>query len=351
MEENTMNPESFKVVVVTGASAGIGRATALAFARQGADVALLSRNRERLETLQSEIESLGRRALVVPLDVADASAVERAAELTEEALGPIDVWVNNAMVSVFSPVAEMQADEYRRVMEVTFLGAVHGTLAALRRMRLRGRGRIILVGSALAYRGIPLQSAYCAAKHAMQGFNDSLQCELRHERTDVRVTMVQLPAFNTPQFDWTKSHLKHKARPLGTVFQPEFAAEAIVWAAKYGGRELFVGWPTWYTILGAKFFAGVGDRLLARIGYQGQQSEKDKPADSPDNLWSTVPGNYGAHGRFDAVAKRRSPWFWLTSHVRRDWPVLALTAGALLIPTLYHDRKRTAHQTTRTPGK
>lgn len=346
-----MNQGSFKVVVVTGASAGIGRATALAFARQGADVALLSRNRERLETLKAEIESLGRRALVLPLDVADASAVERAAELVEQVLGPIDVWVNNAMVSVFSPVVEMQADEYRRVMDVTFLGAVHGTLAALRRMRPRGHGRIILVGSALAYRGIPLQSAYCAAKHAMQGFNDSLQCELRHERTNVRVTMVQLPAFNTPQFDWAKSRLKHKARPLGTVFQPEFAADAIVWAAQYGGRELFVGWPTWYTVAGAKFFAGLGDRLLARIGYKEQQSEKAKPSESPDNLWSSVSGDYGAHGRFDAVAKRRSPWFRLTTHARRDWPVLALTAGALLIPALYHDRKRTARQATQTPGK
>ena len=305
------NSPPIKVAVITGASAGIGRAAALAFARQGADLALLSRNEERLASLRAEIEALGRRALAIPLDVADAQAVEAAAAETEERLGPIDVWVNNAMVSVFSPVVEMTAAEFRRVTEVTYLGAVHGTLAALRRMRRRDHGSIVLVGSALAYRGIPLQSAYCAAKHALQGFNDSLQAELLHERSCVRLSMVQLSAMNTPQFDWAKSRLPHKARPVPPVYQPELAAQAIVWAAMHGRREVTVGFPALWAIWGDKLLPRVGDWYLAKFAYSGQQASEPKDAAAPENLWQSVPGDYGAHGRFDAEAKSSSLQFRL----------------------------------------
>jgi len=320
--------DTIQVAVVTGASAGIGRATALALAAQGADVALIARDAGRLATLEREIVALGRRALVLPLDVADAAAVDAAADRIERALGAIDLWVNNAMVSVFSPVALTTAAEYRRVTEVTYLGAVHGTLAALRLMRPRRRGAIVLVGSALAYRGIPLQSAYCAAKHALQGFNDSLQCELRHERSGIRVTMVQLSAFNTPQFDWVLSRLPRRAKPLGPVFQPELAARAIVWAARHGGRELIVGGPAWRAIWADKLVPGLLDRYLARAGFDGQMSDEPRGA-APDNLWAPVPGEVGAHGRFDAVARTRSVQLWLAIH--RGWVWIAL--AALLLPT------------------
>jgi short-subunit dehydrogenase len=301
------------IAVITGASAGIGKATALALAAEGADVALISRNEERLARLQREIESAGRRAMVLPLDVADAAALEGAADRIEHALGAIDAWVNNAMVSVFSPVGEMTADEFRRVTEVTYLGSVYGTLAALRRMKPRNRGSIVIVGSALAYRGIPLQSAYCAAKHALKGFNDSLQAELLHDRIRVRVTMVQLSAFDTPQFDWARSRLPRKAQPVPPVFQPELAARAIVWAAKHGGREVTVGFPALRAIWASKLFPRLVDQYLAKFGYESQQSGEAKDPQAPDNLWQSVDGLYGAHGRFDSVAKRRSLQFSLTS--------------------------------------
>lgn len=291
------------IAVVTGASAGIGRATALALAADGCDVALLSRNEERLARLQREIEALGRRALALPLDVADARAVETAADRVEATLGPIDTWVSNAMVSVFSPVSEMTADEFRRVTEVTYLGSVYGVLAALRRMKPRDRGSIVIVGSALAYRGIPLQSAYCAAKHALKGFNDSLQCELRHERSKVRLTMVQLSACNTPQFDWAKSRLPRKARPMGTVFQPERAARAILRAAAHGAREATIGFPAVQAIWAGKLFPRLVDWYLARYGYEGQQTGEPVNPAAAHNLWQSVPGEFGAHGRFDDIAK------------------------------------------------
>jgi NAD(P)-dependent dehydrogenase (short-subunit alcohol dehydrogenase family) len=304
------------IAVVTGASAGIGRATALAYAAAGTDVALISRNGERLGQVAKEIESLGRKALVLPLDVADAAAVEAAADKVEATFGPIDVWVSNAMVSVFSPVIEMTAAEFRRVTEVTYLGAVYGVLAALRHMRPRDRGSIVIVGSALAYRGIPLQSAYCAAKHALKGFNDSLQSELLHDRSHVRVTMVQLSACNTPQFDWAKSRLARRARPMGAVFQPELAARAILWAARHGGREVTVGAPGWRAIWASKLFPGLVDRYLAKFGYDGQQTGEAKSPDAPENLWQSVPGAFGAHGRFDEVAKASSLQFRLRSLFR-----------------------------------
>jgi NAD(P)-dependent dehydrogenase (short-subunit alcohol dehydrogenase family) len=234
-----------EVVVVTGASAGVGRATVRAFARQGASIGMVARGREGLEAAAKEVESEGGRALILPLDVADAQAVEGAAARVEGELGPIDVWVNNAMTSVFAPLKEVASDEFRRVTEVTYLGVVHGTMAALRRMLPRDRGTIVQVGSALAYRGIPLQSAYCGAKHAIQGFTESLRSELLHDNSHVRVTMVQLPALNTPQFDWVLSRLPNRPQPVPPIYQPEVAAEAIVWAAHHGRPEVWVGGPPW----------------------------------------------------------------------------------------------------------
>jgi NAD(P)-dependent dehydrogenase (short-subunit alcohol dehydrogenase family) len=304
---------SGKVVVVTGASAGIGRATALAFAREGADLGLIARNEERLENLRREIEALGRTALALPLDVADSAATEAAAEHIEATLGPIDVWVSNAMASVFSPVSEMTPDEFRRVTEVTYLGAVYGVLAALKRMRPRDRGSIVIVGSALAHRGIPLQSAYCAAKHALKGFHDSLRCELLHERSNVRVAMLQLSAFNTPQFDWSRSRMARRARPMGPVFQPELAARAILWAARHARREVTVGFPALKAIWASKLFPSLVDHHLARSGYSGQQTDEPRDPQAPENLWHSVRGPYGAHGRFDDAAKSWSLQFWVRS--------------------------------------
>jgi NAD(P)-dependent dehydrogenase (short-subunit alcohol dehydrogenase family) len=314
-------PSTPEIVVVTGASAGLGRATVRAFARRGAHIGLLARGREGLEGARREVEAAGGKALVLPTDVADAEQVEMAAAAVEDQLGPIDVWVNNAMVSVFSPIKDMAAEEFKRVTDVTYLGVVYGTVAALKRMLPRDRGVIVQVGSALAYRGIPLQAAYCGAKHAIQGFVDSLRCELLHDRSRVRVTMVQMPALNTPQFGWVKSRLPNKARPVPPIFQPEVAAEAVVWAAHNDRRELYVGWPTAEAIVGNKLAPGVGDWYLARTGYDAQQT--DEPADPhrPDNLWAPVPGDHGAHGAFDRGASTWSPQFWATTH--RGWLALA----------------------------
>jgi NAD(P)-dependent dehydrogenase (short-subunit alcohol dehydrogenase family) len=309
------NGQTSEVVVITGASAGLGRAIAHEFARHGARIGLLARGRERLEAARREVEELGGRALALPTDVADADQVERAAAAVEAAFGPIDVWINNAMTSVFSPTKEMRPDEYRRVMDVTYLGQVYGTLAALRRMLARDRGKIILVGSALAYRGIPLQSAYCAAKHAIQGFSDSLRAELDHQKSHVQVTMVQMPAMNTPQFEWVKSRMPLKAQPVPPIYQPEVAARAVYWAAHHRRRELYVGASTDKAILGNKVFPGLGDRYLGRTGYRSQvQPGKPENPNRPDNLWEPVPGQFGAHGTFDARARTRSFQLWATTH-------------------------------------
>ena len=318
---------SREVVVVTGASAGLGRAITRRFARRGAAIALLARGRERLLETQREVEQLGGVALAIPTDVSDPDAVERAAEGAERELSPIRVWVNNAMVSVFSPVSRMQPEEYRRVTEVTYLGYVYGTLAALQRMRPRDDGIIIQVGSALAHRSIPLQSAYCAAKHAILGFTASLRTELLHERSAVRVTMVQMPAMNTPQFDWVKSRLPGRAQPVPPIFQPEVGADGVIYAVDHDcGRELLVAWPTVKAVFGNKVVASYIDEYLASHGYDSQQTSEPDDPDRPNNLFTPVPGDYAAHGRFDARSREASRELWAREH--RPW--LALAGAGLL---------------------
>ena len=303
-----------QVVVITGASAGVGRATVRAFARRGADVGLIARGLDGLEGARRDVEVEGGRGLVVPTDVADADAMEDAAARIERELGPIDIWVNNAMASVFSPVRELRAEEIKRVTDVTYLGVVHGTLAALKRMLPRDRGTIVQVGSALAYRGIPLQAAYCGAKHAIQGFTESLRCELLHDKSRVHVTMVQLPAMNTPQFDWVKSRMPREPQPVPPIYAPEVAAGAIVWAATHRRRELSVGGPTAAAIWGDKIAPGLLDHYLAKTGYDAQQTETPADPDRPDNLWAPRPGDHGAHGRFTARSTTSSPQTWANEH-------------------------------------
>lgn len=302
-------------VVITGASAGVGRACVRAFAERGYDVGLIARGQERLDDAAAEVRALGRRALAVSADVADADAVEAATERIETELGPIDVWVNNAMASVFAPITKTRPDELRRVTDVTYHGYVHGTMSALRRMLERDRGVIVQVGSALAYRSIPLQSAYCAAKHAVVGFTDSLRCELIHEGSHVRVTAVHLPAINTPQFRWVRSRLLRKAQPVPPIFQPEVAASAVVWAAEHQRRELLVGWPTVFGILGHKIMPGVMDRYLAHAAWEGQMLDEPR-SDRPDNLWQPVPGDQAARGVFDQRALDAAPLLWADTHRR-----------------------------------
>ena len=316
-----------KVVVITGASAGVGRAAAREFARCGTDVALLARNADALDNARAEVASYGRRALAIPVDVSDADAMERAAFAIESQLGPIDVWVNNAMVTVFSPVALLQPDEVRRVTEVTYLGTVNGTLAALRRMLPRDRGSIIQVGSALAYRSIPLQAPYCGAKAAIRGFTDSLRTELLHSGSRVRITMVQMPALNTPQFDWCRVRLSRKPQPVPPIFEPDVAARAIVWASRHRRREVFVGGSTLAAIWGNRLAAPLLDRYLSRIAYEAQLADEPVEPDRPDNLWRTIPGDRGAYGRFRDRASGNSRELWLTTHRSLLLSVCALGAG------------------------
>lgn len=315
-----------EVVVVTGASAGIGRAIAQRFARAGANVGLIARGEAGLAGAKRDVEAAGGRAVTAVADVADSEQIEAAAQRIEDELGPIDIWVNNAMTSVFAPFLEMTPDEFRRVTEVTYLGFVHGTRAALARMVPRDRGTIVQVGSALAYRGIPLQSAYCGAKHATEGFTESVRAELLHEGSNVHLTMVQMPAVNTPQFGWVKSRLPHKAQPVPPIYQPEVAAEAVYWAAHHRRRELYVGLPSVVTIWGNKFFPGIGDRYLAKTGYQSQQTAEPEDPGRPHNLWSPVDADrdHGAHGAFDDRANPRS--LQLTATLNRGKLALATLA-------------------------
>jgi NADP-dependent 3-hydroxy acid dehydrogenase YdfG len=316
-----------RVVVVTGASAGVGRATARAFAAQGDAVGLIARGASGLEAVAREITNAGGRAVWVLADVSDASALDAAAVEIETALGPIDVWVNNAMVTVLSKVSDIDSADYRRVTEVTYLGVVHGTQTALRRMLPRNAGVIVQVGSALAYRGIPLQSAYCGAKHAIQGFSESLRSELLHDGTNVRVTMVQLPALNTPQFSWMKNNLPRQPQPVRPIYQPELAADAIVWAADHHPREINVGTSTSMAIWGDKFIPGLLDHYLARTALHGQQTAEQTGAGQPVNLWHAADEHraFGTHGRFDAVSRANS-WQWQAVKNRKQ---IAVAVGAL----------------------
>ncbi|MEW6156740.1 MAG: SDR family oxidoreductase [Verrucomicrobiota bacterium] len=313
---NSFARDGNEIVVITGASAGIGRATAREFAKQKAHIGLLARGLDGLAAAKREVEELGGKAIVVQTDVADAAQVESAAATIEAVFGPIDIWINNAMASVFSRFMDMRLEEFRRVTEVTYLGAVNGTLAALKRMLPRNRGCIVQVGSALAYRSIPLQSAYCGAKHAVRGFTDSLRSELIHDGSKVHLTMVQLPGVNTPQFDWVRSHLPNQAKPVGPVYQPEVAAEAIYWAAHQKRREVFVGIPAVKAIVGNKIIPGALDHYLAKAAVEDQQTSEPRDPNQPDNLWKAVPGDHGAHGRFDAQARKTSPQLWATKHRR-----------------------------------
>ncbi|WP_439883311.1 SDR family oxidoreductase [Pontibacter sp. MBLB2868] len=327
---DTNNMERKGVVVITGASAGLGRACAREFAKNGYDVGLLARGIDGLEGAKHEVLQMGRKAVYVQVDVADAQAVDDAATKIEEELGEIDVWVNNAMNSVFSPIKEMQPDEYKRVTEVTYLGQVYGTLSALKRMLPRDKGSIILVGSALAYRGIPLQSAYCGSKHAIQGFFDSLRSELMHDKSKVKVTMVQLPAMNTTQFGFVKTRLPNKPKPMGKIYQPEVAAKAIVFAAEHDRREIYVGYPTVQAIVGDKIAPELGDYILAKTGFEGQQTNIPEDPNRKNNLWEPIPGDHGAHGTFDAEATDFSPEFWLSKNKNKILTGILGLGGVLL---------------------
>lgn len=327
-----------EVVVVTGASAGLGRAIVRALARERAYIALLARGRDGLEAARREVEALGGKALMIPTDVADAEAIEQAAETVEHEFGPIDIWINNAMVSVFSPTKLMKPEEYKRVTEVTYLGVVYGTLAALKRMLPRDRGAIVQVGSALAYRGIPLQSAYCAAKHAIQGFLDSLRSELIHDKSNVRVTMVHTPAMNTPQFSWVKSRLPRKPQPVPPIYQPEIGAEAVLFAAHNDRREMYVGYPTVQAIVGDKIAPGFADWYLARNGYDAQQTDEAVEPDRRDNLWEPLPGDHGAHGSFGERAVAVSPQLWINRN--RNWLTIAAAGLAGFALTTFLKRRR-----------
>ncbi|WP_426515536.1 SDR family oxidoreductase [Diaminobutyricibacter sp. McL0618] len=334
-----------KVVVVTGASAGVGRATAVEFARRGARVALVARGTAGLESAVAEIEKAGGAATAFSLDVADPDAVESAAEQIETRLGPIDIWVNVAFSSLFAPFHEIDAAEFKRATEVTYLGFVYGTMAALKRMRQHNSGTIVQVGSALAYRGIPLQSAYCGAKHAIQGFNESLRCELLHDKSPIQTTMVQLPALNTPQFSWVLSRLPRQAQPVPPIYQPEVAARAIVWAAQHPERrEYWVGASTALTLLVNAVAPGILDRYLGKTGYASQQTDEPRPADQPANLWEPVDRStdFGTHGRFDDRSVSRSRQWWLTQHHRSTGVAIGALAASAAVGALALLRRASA---------
>ncbi|MDQ6925422.1 MAG: SDR family oxidoreductase [Candidatus Eremiobacteraeota bacterium] len=303
-----------KVAVVTGASAGVGRAIVREYAKQGYDVGLIARGPDGLEAAKREVEQAGRRAVAVPVDVADAGAVEAAADRIERELGEITVWTNVAFSNVFAEFSALTAAEYRRITEVSYLGFVHGTMSALKRMQPRDRGTIIQIGSALAYRSIPLQAAYCGAKSAIRGFTDSIRCELHHHGSNVRITMAVLPAVNTPQFTWCRSKLARKAQPVPPIYQPEVIARAVVWLAAHPRRELRIGWATVKALAGQILVPGLLDRYLGKTGYEGQQYDGGWPADHPDNLDRPLPGDWGAHGDFDDRATDASSQLWLTTH-------------------------------------
>ncbi len=309
-----MTNQEAEVVVITGATAGVGRAVVREFARRKASIGLIARGKERLRATREEVERHGGKAIELPVDVAHADEVEQAAQQVEAEFGRIDVWVNDAMTTVFAPLTEIHPDEYKRATEVTYLGCVYGTMAALKRMLPRNRGTIVQVGSALAYRSIPLQAPYCGAKHAIVGFTDSLRCELEHRQSDVHVTVVHLPAMNTPQFSWCRTRLPRHPQPVPPIFEPEVAARAIYWAAHHKRREFFVGASTVAAIYGQDVVPGLADSYLAKHGYDSQQTSTPVSPDRPDNLFEPVPGDYAAHGIFTRQAKTFSFQSWADMH-------------------------------------
>ena len=318
-----------KVVVITGASAGLGRALVREFAGHGATIALLARGIDGLNAAVAEVEAGGGKAKAYPTDVADSDQVEAAAQAIESELGPIDIWINNAMVSVFGPLKKMQSKDFKRVTDVTYLGQVYGAQAALKRMLRRDKGAVIFIGSALAYRGIRLQSAYCGAKHGIHGFFESLRAELIHDKSNVKLSMVQLPAMNTTQFGFVKSYLPNKPKPMGRIYEPEVAARAIVNVAREHQREAYVGYPTVQTIVGNKLIPGLLDYYLAKTGFKGQQTNEPKEPHHKNNLYKPLPGDHGARGPFDAKAWDFSPQFWAASHNVLSWGGIALAGLGL----------------------
>jgi short-subunit dehydrogenase len=325
------------VILITGASAGVGRAAAIRFAKEGNRIALIARGKKGLGAAKNEIESAGGEALIIQCDVSDPHQVDKAASETEENFGPIDIWINDAMTTVFAPFTEISPADFKRVTEVTYLGYVYGTLAALKRMKLRNRGTIVQVGSALAYRGIPLQSAYCGSKHAIQGFTESVRSELIHEGSNIHITMVQLPAMNTPQFDWCKTSFNKKPRPVPPIYQPEVAADAIYYAADNNKREMYVGMSTAAIINGNKFFPGYGDKYLAENAFDSQFTNQYIDPDRFDNLYQPVEGDFGAHGDFDEMSKNKS-WQLELDKNKNTIGLLAAGISAITILTAFIKR-------------
>jgi NAD(P)-dependent dehydrogenase (short-subunit alcohol dehydrogenase family) len=327
-----------KVVVITGASGGIGRATAWEFAKQGARIVLIARSIEQLEKTKKEVEAYGGQAMIFLCDVAYPEQVEAAASQAENEFGPIDVWVNNVSNSVFAPFQEITAEEFKRVTEVTYLGTVYGTMAALKRMSPRNRGSIVFVGSALAYRGIPLQSAYCGAKHAIEGFYDSLRTELIHYKSNIKTSMVQLPGVNTTQFGWVLSKLPNKPKPVGKVYKPEVAARAILFAAAHNRRSIWVGYPTYQAIIGNMIAPWLGDWVLAKNGFEGQQTNEPAEPNRQNNVWNPVAEDRGAYGPFDAIAHDNSYTLWASIN-RNLVRSIAGLAGVLLFAAFKWKRR------------
>ena len=324
-----------KTVVIAGASAGLGRAMVREFAKHGANVGMIARGIDGLKAANDEVEELGGHGYIAQADVSNADEVENAAQKIEDHFGTIDVWINNAMVSVFGPFKKMEMKDFEHVTNVTYLGQVYGTSAALKRMIPKDKGTIILIGSALAYRGIPLQSAYCGSKHAIHGFFESLRSELIHDKSNIKLSMVQMPAMNTTQFGWVKSYLKNKPKPMGRIFEPEVAAKAVVRVARDHQRELYVGYPTVQTIWGNKVLPGYLDNYLAKTGFKGQQTDERESPDRQNNLWKPLPGDHGARGTFAAESWNFSPETWMATHKKSTLGILAglamgITAAIIL---------------------
>jgi short-subunit dehydrogenase len=328
------------VVVITGASGGVGRATARLLATRGAKIVLLARGNDGLEGAKRDVEERGGRAIAIQTDVSQFEQVHTAAETAEREFGPIDLWINNAMVSMYSPFMEMKPEEFKHIVEVTFLGQVYGTHCALKRMMPRDKGVIVQVGSALAFRSIPLQSAYCASKHAIQGFTESLRSELIHQKSNVRVSAVNMPALNTTQFTWTKNKMQHKARPTGTIFQPEVAADAILFAAENNRREIMVGYTTVEATLGEKVIPGLLDHYLAKAAWDGAMLPEKADPDAPDNFWEPLSGDHGSHGKFDHLATDFSIELWATKNRKSLLSGLAIAGLGLCAALIVSKRGR-----------